>query len=149
MKKIAIIFNSRTKNTEKMAEAIALGAKTVRGIEVIVFHFKQGIYIPYQQLADVDAIILGSPTYYHDISQDMKIFLDELAQSNIGLKDKFGAVFGFYGWSGEATIYLLEIMKNRFGMKTIEPNLRIRYTPNEKGLEECQKFGEEIARKIV
>ena len=151
MPKLVIIYDSRTGSTKKMARAIAQGAKLVEGVtEVLEFQAKPGMYIPHKQLADADAIILGSPTYYHDISRDMKKFLEEeIAMAKIDLKGKIGAAFGSYGWSGEAPSYLLEIMKNRFGMETIEPSLRIRYAPDEKALEECRKLGKSIAEKIV
>jgi len=40
-------------------------------------------------------------------------------------------------------------MKNRFKMKVIEPSLRIKYTPDEKSLEECRKLGKNVAEKIA
>ena len=36
----------------------------------------------------------------------------------ISLKGKVGAVFGSYGWSGEAPKLILEIMKYKFEMQT-------------------------------
>lgn len=144
MPKLIIIYDSRTGNTEKMARAIAEGAESIEGVAVVLkFHAKPG------ELADADAIILGSPTYHHDMSRSMKTFLEELAVAKIALKGKIGAAFGSYGWSSEAPSYLLEVMRNRFEMETIEPGLRMRYAPNEKGLEECRKLGKAIAEKIV
>ncbi|MCW4033730.1 MAG: FprA family A-type flavoprotein, partial [Candidatus Bathyarchaeota archaeon] len=96
-----------------------------------------------------DAIALGMPTYYHDMSRDMKNLLENAAKQEIKLKGKVGAAFGSYGWSGEAPHLLLEIMKNKFEMDVIEPALRIKYNPDEKGLEECRKLGKEIAEKML
>jgi flavorubredoxin len=72
-----------------------------------------------------------------------------VAVKGINLKGKVGATFGSYGWSGEAPRMLLEVMKNKFEMETIEPPLLIRYTPDEKGLEECRKLGKIVAERLV
>jgi len=127
-----------------MAEAVAEGARSIANIEVIVKYFARP-----EELAEVSAIIFGSPTYYHDMTLPIKQMLEEAAKANIQLKDKIGAAFGSYGWSGEAPKLILEILKNRFGMKTIEPALTVLYTPNQAKLEECRKLGKAVAEKIV
>ena len=142
--KILIVYYSQTGNTEKMARAIEEGAKSVVGINVEVKYF-----IKPEELKEADAIIFGMPTYYHDMSMDMKNLLEAAAKQEINLKGKVGAAFGSYGWSGEAPNMLTEIMKNKFEMDVIEPALRIKYNPDSKGLEECRKLGKTVAEKIV
>ena len=142
--KVLIVYYSQTGNTEKMARAIEEGAKSVVGINVEVKYFVRP-----EELEEADAIILGMPTYYHDIGIDMKNLLEGASKQEISLKGKVGAAFGSYGWSGEAPNMLTEIMKNRFGMDVIEPALRIKYNPDSKGLEECRKLGKTVAEKIL
>ncbi|PVX27274.1 MAG: FprA family A-type flavoprotein [Candidatus Bathyarchaeum sp.] len=142
--KVLIVYYSQTGNTEKMARAIEEGAKSVVGIKVEVKYFVRP-----EELEEADAIILGMPTYYHDIGIDMKNLLEGASKQEISLKGKVGAAFGSYGWSGEAPNMLTEIMKNRFGMDVIEPALRIKYNPDSKGLEECRKLGKTVAEKIL
>lgn len=144
MLKLLIVYYSQTGNTEKMARAIEEGAKSVVGINVEMKYFARP-----EELAEADAIILGMPTYYHEISMDMKNLLERVSKEKINLKGKVGAAFGSYGWSGEAPNMLLEIMKNQFGMNVIEPALRIKYNPDQGGLEECRKLGKAVAEKIV
>jgi len=142
--KLLILYDSQTGNTEKMAEAIAEGARSVANIEVVVKYYARP-----EELAEASAIILGSPTYYHDMTLPIKQMLEEAAKANTQLKGKIGAAFGSYGWSGEAPLLILEILKNRFDMKTIEPALTTIYTPNQAKLEECRKLGRTVAEKIV
>ena len=144
MPKLLILYDSQTGNTEKMAEAVAEGARSVANVEVIVKYYARP-----EELAEASAIIFGSPTYYHDMTLPIKQMLEEAARANIQLKDKIGAAFGSYGWSGEAPQLILEILKNRFGVKTIEPALTTIYTPNKAVLEECRKLGKAVAEKIV
>jgi flavorubredoxin len=144
MPKILILYYSRTGNTEKMAKAVAEGAKTVQGVEVeLTYHATP------EQLKEFDAIVMGTPTYHHDTTLDIKMLFEEAATKNINLKGKIGAAFGSYGWSGEAPKLVLEILKNKFEMNVTEPPLLIRYTPDAVGLEKCREFGRKIAEKLV
>jgi flavorubredoxin len=144
MPKLLILYDSQTGNTEKMAEAVAEGAKTVAGVEVTTKYYARP-----EELAEADAIIFGSPTYYHDMTLPIKQVLEEAAKSNAQLKGKMGAAFGSYGWSGEATQLILEILKNKFGMTIVERGLSVLYTPDEAKLEECRKLGKLVAEKIA
>ena len=106
-------------------------------------------FVKPEELAEADAVILGMPTYYHDIGRDMKNLLENASKQEINLKGKVGAAFGSFGWSGEAPNLLLEIMKNRFKMDVVEPALRIKYNPDAKGLEMCHQLGKTVAEKIL
>lgn len=144
MSKILIVYYSHTGNTEEMAKAIAEGAKTIQGVEV---ELKRNIS-PWR-LVDFDAILIGAPTYHHNMTNNIKRFLEEVAFQNINLKDKIGAAFGSYGWSGEAPKMVIEIMENKFGMKALKPPLLIKYTPDTKDLEECNKLGKNVAEQAL
>jgi len=144
MAKLLILYDSQTGNTEKMAEAVAEGARTVANIEVEIKYYARP-----EELAQADALIFGSPTYYHDMTLPIKQMLEEAAKANIQLKRKVGAAFGSYGWSGEAPELILEILKNRFGMQIVELKAMALYTPNEAKLDECRKLGKLVAEKIA
>ena len=142
MAKAIVIYETRSGNTEMMAKAIETGLKE-SGVEV---GLKKGARANADDLKDVDAIVLGSPTYVRALIAAMKTFLFEM--DKVDLKGKIGAAFGSYGWSGESIEILTETMKNLAGMNVIEPGLRIKRRPTEKGLEECREFVKKIAEKI-
>jgi flavodoxin I len=144
MSKILVLYYSRTGSTEKMANALAEGSRSIQGIEVEVTYQTTP-----EELTKFDAIIIGSPTYHHDMSLDMKNLLEEAAVKNVNLKGKIGAAFGSYGWSGEAPKLILEILENKFQMHVTEPPLLIRYEPDQAGLEKCRAFGKKIAEQLV
>ena len=144
MPKILVLYYSQTGNTEKMAKAVAEGAKTVQGTEV-----ELNYHVTPETLNNFDAIIVGAPTYHHNMTSDMKKLFEETAAKGINLKGKIGAAFGSYGWSGEAPRLVIEIMKNKFEMQVTEPPLLIRYTPDQTGLEKCREFGKRIAEKLM
>src|SRR3972149_6752470 len=112
MSKILILYYSRSGNTEKMANAISEGTRNVANTEVAVDY-----HVDADDLTRFDAIIVGVPTYHHEVPMDLKLLFEEAAEKGITLKGKTGAAFGSYGWSGEAPKLVLEIMKNRFEMK--------------------------------
>ena len=144
MLKILIVYYSHTGNTEKMAKAIAKGARTVQGVEVELKRHGSA-----WGLDSYDAILIGAPTYHRTMTNSIKKFLEEVAFHNVGLKGKVGVAFGSYRWSGEAPRRVLEVMEKRFEMKVVKPSLLIEYTPDEKGLEECHKLGKNVAEQIV
>ena len=143
MPKLLILYDSQTGNTEKMAVTVAEGAHSVVGVEVVLKYYAWP-----EELAEASAIILGSPTYYHDMTLPIKQVMGEAARAEIQLKDKIGVAFGSYGWSGEAPELVLEVLKHRFGMKVLTPRLTALYTSNETNLEECRKLGRMVAEKI-
>lgn len=143
MPKILIVYYSRSGNTKKMATAIVEGAKTVSGVEVEIKNYESP-----EKLVNFDAILIGAPTYHHGMTNNVKNFLEEIAFHNVTLKDKIGAAFGSYGWSGEAPRLVLEVMKFKFEMKVIDSPLLIKYAPDLEGLEQCKKFGKKIAEEV-
>jgi len=144
MTKMLILYDSQTGNTEKMAKAVVEGAQSVKGVDVELKY-----YAGSEELAEAAAIVFGAPTYYHEITLPIKQMLEEAAKAGVQLKGKIGAAVGSYGWSGEAPQQVLEILKNRFGMKTIEPPITVLYAPKPAQLEECRKLGKNVAEKIA
>lgn len=93
MTKLLVLYYSSYGHIEKMAQAIAEGAKKVSGANVVVkrvpetvpadiakqSHFKLDQAAPVatiDELADYDAIIFGTPTRYGNMTAQMKTFLD-------------------------------------------------------------------------
>jgi len=144
MVKLLILYDSQTGNTEKMAEAVAEGARSVPNVEVDLKYYARP-----EELAEVDAIVFGAPTYYHDMTLPIKQVMEEAAKANVTLKSKIGAAFGSYGWSGEAPKQVMEILKNRFGMTLVEPPIEVLYQPSKEQLEQCRKLGKAVAEKIA
>gem|GEM_PF-87288 len=144
MTKILVLYYSRTGNTEKMAKAVVEGAKSVGRVDVELSYFVEAT-----DLNQFDAILVGAPTYHHDMPVDIKMLFEEAAARGISLKGKLGAAFGSYGWSGEAPKLIIEIMKNKFEMKISEPALLVKYTPDQKTLEQCRALGKQISENLI
>ncbi len=127
-----------------MANAVAEGAKSTGMSDVeLTFH------VDAEKLTEFDAIILGVPTYHHDMPIDMKKLFETSANNGINLKGKVGAAFGSYGWSGEAPKLLLEIMKNKFEMNVTTPPLLAKYVSDKAMLDKCRTFGRNISETLI
>ena len=127
-----------------MAKAVAEGAKNEGTPDVeLTYH------VDAEDLANFDAILMGTPTYHHDMPIDMKRLFEEAAAKGVNLKGKVGVAFGSYGWSGEAPKLLLEIMKNRFEMQVTEPPLLAKYVPDEKALNLCRDLGKRVSETLM
>ncbi len=144
LSKILVLYYSQSGNTEKMAKAVAEGAQNAGNPNVELSY-----HVEAEELAAFDAILMGAPTYHHDMPIDMKKLFEEAAVKNINLKGKVGAAFGSYGWSGEAPNFLLEIMKNKFEMQVIEPPLLAKYVPDENMLNKCRDLGKRVSETLM
>jgi NAD(P)H dehydrogenase (quinone) len=151
MTKILVVYDSRTKNTEKMALAIAEGAKQVKDVVVDV---KKVNKASLEDLLDADGIIMGSPTYYGQMSGKLKAFIDESVKIHGKLKGKVGAAFTSSGGTASgAETTLLSILQAMLihGMIVQGRHDHKHYgaaavgAPNEEETESCRQLGKRVA----
>ena len=132
MSKVLIIYYSRSGNTEKMAKAVAEGAKSNPNVTVELSY-----HVDAEELANYEAILFGTPTYHTQMPIEIKNLLSDASTMKINLKNKIGSSFGSYGWSGEAPQAVIDILK-KFEMQVLEPPIRAKYIPDQKTLDECK-----------
>lgn len=96
---IAIVFDSGTGRTEKVAEKIKEGATKVEGTEARLFTSQEAIDA-LDELDGFDAIIFGSPTYMGSVSAQFKRFMDTTGQKWMEQKWKDKLASGFTNSSG-------------------------------------------------
>jgi multimeric flavodoxin WrbA len=98
MSKIVIVFHSGYGHTQRMAEAVAEGAKGELLAIDAEGNLPEGAW---DKLAAADAIIMGSPTYMGSVSWQFKKFADASSKQWFGQawKDKL-----FAGFTNSATM---------------------------------------------
>jgi flavorubredoxin len=143
MKKILVLYYSRSGNTEKMAKAIAEGAQSIGGIGV-----ELNFHVDVSDLNNYDAILIGAPTYRKEMPVDFKSLFEEAEKQSINLKGKIGAAFGSYGWSGEAPKLVLELMQ-KFEMQVTETPILAKYAPDQSAIEACKNLGKRISESLI
>ncbi len=144
MPKVLVLYYSRSGNSEKMAQAVAGGAESVGETQVELRYFVEAI-----DLANFDVVVIGTPTYHHDMPADIKKLFEDAASLNINLKGKPSATFGSFGWSGEAPKLVLEIMQNKFEMKVESQPILAKYTPDLATLEQCKALGKSLSETLI
>lgn len=143
MKKIIIIYFSRTGNTETMARLIHDQLTKSSDVQADI-----QTQIKPEELAQYDAILIGAPTYHHRMTQAISTLLEDAAIKGVKLKGKLGSAFGSFGWSGEAPRLVLEVMENIFQMDVLKPPLLIKYAPRGDGLAKCKEFSARIIQEL-
>jgi len=89
MKKVLIVYYSKSGNTRKLAQAVAAGVKASgAGCDC-----KPVARAKVADLLRYDAIILGSPTYYGQMAAEMKQFIDKSVRIHGRLAGKVGGAF--------------------------------------------------------
>jgi flavorubredoxin len=144
-KKAVIVYDTMWQSTEQMAEAIASGLYK-EGINVRPMHLRKNHRSDIMtEVIDARAVIMGSPTLNNGPFPTISDFLTYM--KGLKPKNKIGAAFGSYGWSGEAVKLIsqeLEAMK----FDLVDPGVKIQYVPNQEDLDACVEFGKKIGRAI-
>lgn len=155
MARMLIVYHSRTGNTEKMAHAVAEGAKETEGIEVGVSPVED---VSPEDLLDYDAIIMGSPVYFGTMAAELKQLIDESVKYFTELDGKLGGAFTSSGAAhGGNETTILDICKALMvhGMIVKGVSEGSHYgpvavgSPVDEECEECRSYGREIARLAV
>ncbi len=148
--KILIVYDSKGGNTEKMAQAISEGAEKA-GAQVLVKRAEQ------TQMADLqnaDGIIMGSPTYFGQMSAKLKHLVDESVAVHTKLAGKVGAAFTNSGGTATgAETTLLSIIQSMLvhGM-IVQGNAEDKHygaaakgKPSLSDLKACKELGSRVA----
>jgi NAD(P)H dehydrogenase (quinone) len=156
--KIAIIYQSKSGNTKKIAEIIGEGIKTAGDIEVMLMPINE---IDETFLQEAKAVIFGSPTYYANISWKIKKWFDESRKYN--LEGKLGGVFVTGDYIGGGTDTALLTLINHLMVKGMlvysggsalgHPYIHLGVVTIKDG-DEAQRnkakiFGERIGKKVL
>ncbi|MBW1669354.1 MAG: flavodoxin domain-containing protein [Deltaproteobacteria bacterium] len=144
-RKALVIYDTMWHSTERMAEEItyALGQE---GVDARSTHLRSWHRSDIMtEVLDAGAIVVGSPTLNNGLFPTVSDFLTYM--KGLKPKNKIGAAFGSYGWSGEAVkLITRELEEMKFDI--IEPGLRIQYVPFGSGVEACRELGKKVAQRL-
>ncbi|SHI81433.1 Flavodoxin domain-containing protein [Desulfatibacillum alkenivorans DSM 16219] len=142
MKRGLVVYTTRTKDTEKIANLVAEGMR-FGGMEAKVLNVKD--VKNEQDLDGYDAYAFGAPTYHGEMLQAMKTFL--FLAEKADLAGKIGGAFGAFGWSGESPDRIFDTMKNIFKMDMVSQSLRLKNADLGGGVAMAQDYGRDMAKK--
>lgn len=119
---VLVAYHSATGHTEKMAQGVAEGARSLPGTRVVL---KRVGDVVADDLFSADAIVVGSPVYWSNMSGDVKKFFDDW-QLKFGvfpefkMRNKVGAAFATGGQvSSGKEVTMLTILAAMLGNQMI------------------------------
>jgi anaerobic nitric oxide reductase flavorubredoxin len=141
---ITIVYDTMWNGTKKLAEKIAEGVG-LADPAVTVKLYNIAISDPNDVVTEVfksKMVILGSPTFNRSVLHSMAGFAHLLKE--LKFKNKKGASFGCYGWSGESPKVLEELLTDA-GFAIISENFKCNWNPDGDRQLAAVEFGKMIA----
>ncbi|CAB5139202.1 rubredoxin-oxygen oxidoreductase [Olavius algarvensis associated proteobacterium Delta 3] len=144
--KAVVVYDTMWHSTEKMADAIASGLHeagvNARPMNLRKWHRSDIM----TEVLDAGAVVVSSPTLNNGLFPTVSDFLAYM--KGLKPKNKIGAAFGSYGWSGES-VKLIQSELEAMNFEMIESGLKIQYVPDDAGLDACEQFGKAIGDAVV
>jgi anaerobic nitric oxide reductase flavorubredoxin len=131
--------------TRHMAEAIGDGLNR-ENIPYKLFHM--AVSDRNDVIAEIfkaKAVIVGSPTLNNGVLPTLTPILEDLR--GLKFKNKIGAAFGSYGWSGEH-LQVLEEHLAKCKIALAAPGVKAKWQPTPDDLVACVQLGRAVAEKI-
>lgn len=158
MSKVIVIYDSKTGFTEAMAKIIVEGVNSVSGASAE--SHKVGSPFSISNISKAEAIIVGSPTRYGSVTQEMRAFLDSLRDSidskHISVLGKIGGVFGSYEWDGGWVVEKITAELEKLGVGVVAAvsladglSGRQRTGFDETYRKQCFNLGKTVAEKLA
>jgi len=143
MAKILIVYHSQTGKTQKMAQAVYEGAKSIEGVEVIL---KKATEATLEDLLTADGLAIGTPENFGYMSGMVKDFFD---RTYVGAQEKVFrkpfVVFISAGNDGNGALRAIERIALGYKFKTVYQPVIARGEITQEILDQCFELGATIA----
>jgi flavorubredoxin len=140
-----IVFDSMWHATRRMAEGVGEGLKE-GGVDHRIYHMavsdRNDVLT---EIFKAGAVVIGSPTLNRGLLPSITPILEDL--KGLRFKNKIGAAFGSYGWSGESVKQIEEHLA-KCQIPVAAPGVLAKWQPTGEDMEKCRKMGAEIAAKL-
>lgn len=144
---ITIIYDSMWHGTRRMAEYILEGIKEAdKDVTVKIYnadHTDKNDILT--EVFKSKAVLVGSPTINKGLSYAVMGLLEMMR--GLSFKNKKGAGFGAYGWSGESAKIISDELA-RAGFTVVSEPIKELWNPDEETLNRCKEFGKNFVEKI-
>jgi flavorubredoxin len=144
-KKVAIVYVSAYGNTTMMAKKVAEGVAAAGCKPVLVNAAEVSIHKILDELDESIGFLIGAPTLNSNLPEPIYAMLGYLVVLNV--KGLTSSAFGSFGWSGEATKIVTDIMA-AMRIKVFPEPIKFKMTPTEADLKTCFEFGKKYAEAV-
>jgi len=142
-----IVYDTMWNGTRRMAEAIAEGLNQADpSLTVKLFNAGKGDKNDIvTEVFRSKALLVGSPTINRGYLSSLGGLLEMIR--GLGFKNKKGAAFGAYGWSGES-VKMLTAQLKECGFEVANEGIRAMWNPDGDALEQCRAFGRDFGQGL-
>jgi flavorubredoxin len=141
-----ILYDTMWEATRKMADAISQGLAAA-GVGSKSFHMAAADRNDVlTEVFQAKAVLVGSPTLNGGLLPSITPILEDLR--GLKFKNKIGAAFGSFGWSGESVKQIEEHLK-RSKIEIVADGVLAKWQPDGDSLAACRALGETVARKVL
>ncbi len=140
-----ILYDTMWQGTRHMAEAVGAGLVAEDVPYKIFYAPVADRNLVLTEIFRAKALVVGSPTVNRGYISTLGTYMEDLR--GLGFKNKIGAAFGSYGWSGEA-VKMLEEHLERCKIKVAAPGVRAKWQPTADDLAACAELGRAVARAV-
>ncbi|MEA1958057.1 MAG: flavodoxin domain-containing protein [Chloroflexota bacterium] len=143
MAKVLIVYSSQSGSTAEMADAVAEGAKSVAGTEVVV---KKAADATADDLISCNAVAFGSQTTFGYISGALKDFFDRtLIDCREKTNDKPYCTFTSSGMGKRKALDVLDGIAIAYSLKKIEEGIMSKGKPASEDIDALKEMGKKLA----
>jgi len=139
-----ILYDTMWNATQRMAEAIGDGlvdeGVDYKLLQAAVTDRNDAIV----EVFRARTVVVGSPTFNYGVLPTITPLLEDLR--GLRFRNKIGAAFGSYGWSGEA-VKLIEEHLQKCKIPVVVEGVRCKWRPSAKDLETCRSFGRKLGEE--
>jgi anaerobic nitric oxide reductase flavorubredoxin len=145
-KRAVILFDTMWQATRRMAQAVGEGL-AAEGVPYKIFDMavsdRNDVIA---ELLLTRAVVVGSPTINSGLLPSLAPILEDLRL--LRFKNKIGAAFGSYGWSGEC-VKLIEKHFEACKIPVVAEGVRAKWQPTADDLQKCQALGRAVAQAVL
>jgi flavorubredoxin len=144
--KAIIVYDTMWHSTEEMADAIATGVADAGAMARPMKLREWDRSDIMTEVLDAAAVVVGSPTLNNGLFPTVADFLTYM--KGLKPKNKLGAAFGSYGWSGESPKLVYDAL-SEMKFDLVDDPLKIQYVPQEEGIGKSEALGRKIGEAIL
>ena len=141
--KLLIIYHTQTGNTERLAQAVLMGAQEMEDVDV---RFLRAFDADLEDLLWADGLLIGTPENFGYMSGAVKDFLDRTYYPAQGKVDGMPySIFVSCGNDGSGAIFNIERIAKGYPFKSVIEPIICKGEVTDAALEQCKEMGMTMA----
>jgi flavorubredoxin len=140
-----VLYESMWHATRRMAEAVGDGLADAGVPYKLIYASANDRNDILTDIFQAGAVVVGSSTVNNGFLPSLAPIFSEW--KGLRMKNKIGAAFGSYGWSGES-VKLVEAQLKECGVTVAHPGILAKWQPKPEELEACRALGRAVAATL-